>query len=387
MNTPVSRAAQINLQAIRELQQLVAQEELIQVESETVQSDTSPMAIYQRFLPMQELKSSKKAEEKQEQALAGQEKIKGVGDAEEAASRFQSNNNELKSKTLLILRSTLTLDDTPEEILNKVLKVYPDHALADEALDYLIETADGPMKNNLILAKEHLNRSFAREVAAGRNIGEQSRAFEKQGLAGAASLRDMYRDITGNPREPLKLFEELTDKFQYEKLKTAITFLLHALGADLKSKGPSIPPGELVRLIGETRSLQGILGIFGFFQSRLRLMQRQFNTYDLLYPPRLTFEVLAKTFIKLLAERYVNPDKIKQFAKLLGISEEVAAQIVIFTQYRDAMKQIAPRYYRNQVHREELQKALLDTLEELEDEFEEEEENDQPNQKKNKEDS
>jgi type III secretion protein W len=195
----------------------------------------------------------------------------------------------------------------------------------------------------------------------------------------------MYRDVTGNPRDPLKLFDELTDKFPYEKLKSVITFLLHSLGSDLKSKGPSIARGELKRLIDETRSLQGILGVFRFFQSRMRLIHRQFLSYNLMLPPRLTFEVIAKLFIKILAERYMNPDRILQTARLLGISEEAAAQIVIYTQMRDAIKQISPRYYRNPQHRDELMKAFIDTIDKLEDLLEEEEEEEKGEKKKDQE--
>ena len=41
---------------------------------------------------------------------------------------------------------------------------------------------------------------------------------------------------------------------------------------------------------------------------------------------------------------------------------------------RDALKQIAPRYYRNPQHRDELMKTFIDTIDKLEDELEEEEE-------------
>ncbi len=217
-------------------------------------------------------------------------------------------------------------------------------------------------------------------------MGAQAREFAKGGLGTPTSLRELYRDLTGQAREPLKLFEELTEKFPYEKMKSAITFLLHSLGSDLKSKGPSIPRGELKRLIDETRSLQGILGVFRFFQSRMRLVARQFSSYNLLLPTRLNFEAIAKQFVKLLAERYINADKVLQSARLLGISEETAAQIIIYMQMRDAIKQISPRYYRNPQHVQELTKAILEALEKLEDLLEEEEEDEEKKNKKEKED-
>jgi len=365
----ISRAVPVNAQA---LQQLLAAETAVVVESQEdfeQYVSTSPFVIYQRFRPMQEIKSSVKKPEEAE--VPEEKKALLIKDIEESAGKFERNNPEFKARTLLLLRSSITEDDTPEELLNKVLRLYPDYSLADEALDFLIETTQGRVNETAKLAKEQIGRTFEREIKAGRNMGALSREFSKEWLT---SLRDLYRDITGNPREPLQLFEELTQKFPYSKMNAAIAFLLHSLGADLKAKGSSIPRGELKRLIDETRSLQGILGVFRFFQSRMRLIEQQFSFYSLLYPPQLGFELLSKLFIKLLIERYMNAEKLLQFSQFLGISEEVAAQIIIFTQYRDALKQIAPRYYRNPQHRDELIKAILDALEQLEDELEKEEE-------------
>ena len=150
--------------------------------------------------------------------------------------------------------------------------------------------------------------------------------------------------------------------------------MLHSLGADMKAKGPSIPRGELKRLFDETRSMQGILGVFRFFQSRMRLIQREFASYDLLLPSRIDFEILSRIFNKLLAERFLSPEKIMQTGKLMGTSEETAAQMIIYSQMRDAIKQVAPKYFRNQRHKDEIFKAFVDTIDHLEDKMEEEEE-------------
>ena len=383
----LSHIIPMSQQAIRQIQQ-EAREELAQaVESESDLEQFFELSLFnpllqaQRFRDFDKLKgpSQKDSAEKPEE-----KKILEVEKTEEAATRFQKNNDEFQARTLLILRSRITAGDTPEEVLEKVLSVYPDAALADEALDFLIETAAEDVLPVVQLAKERLNATRGREIKAGRNMGAQAREFSKEGLGSPTSLRDMYRDVTGNPRDPLKLFDELTDKFPYEKLKPVITFLLHSLGSDLKSKGPSIPRPELKRLLDETRSLQGILGVFRFFQSRMRLIQRQFLSYNLMLPQKLTFEVLSKIFIKILAERYMNPDRILQTARLLGISEEIAAQIIIYTQMRDAIKQVAPRYYRNFQHREELIKTFVDTIDKLEDSLEDSEKEEEGGKKKGK---
>lgn len=380
----VSHAMPTSMAAVRMIQKQVAEEVAMQVDSEEdlnqyfELSAFNPMQRMRNFKELDELKSSLSEKEEAEES----QETKGLSSLsseklEEAASKFQRNNPELNNKTLLILRSKITAQDTPEEILKKVMEVYPDPALADEALDFLIETADPKTASNLAQAKAQLNENFGREIKAGRNIGAQAREFSKEGLGSPTSLRDMYRDITGTPRDPLVLFNELTEKFQYQKMKSAIHFMLHSLGQDLKSKGPSIPRPELKRLIDDIRSLQGILGVFRFFQSRMKLIERLFSSYHLSFPKRIDFELLSKLFIKLLAEKFVNPEKIRSLAKLLQVEDEIAAQIILYTQMRDGLKQISPRYFRNPNHRDQLWKAYIDTIEELEDKLEDEEENEE----------
>jgi len=383
----VSPAIPVSSQAVRMIQQEVASENAMQVESDEDLNQYleisifNPLAQAQRFRNFKDLQSS--LTHKMEETETPEEKvILAVEKIDEAAARFQRNNYELNAKTLRILREQILAD--PTDILNKILAIYSDPALADEAIDFLIETTDPDTQELLKQAKKDLNDTRGREIRAGRNMGAQAREFANEGLGSPTSLRDLYRDVTANPREPLKLFDELTEKFRYPKLKSVITFMLHSLGSDLKSKGPSIDRGELKRLMDETRSLQGILGVFRFFQSRMKLILREFMSYNLTMPPRLDFETIARIFVKILAERYINPDKIFQLSKLLSISEEAAAQLIIYTQMRDALKQIAPRYFRNPQHRDELMKTFIDTLDKLEDQLEEEGEEEEKEKKKGK---
>lgn len=381
----ISPILPVGNQAVRLIQQEARQAGAKAVESEGNLSQYventlfNPMQQAQRFRELDKLKSQ---HNKTEVDNPEEEKIVGVESSEETASRFQKNNPELQSRTLAILRSLLSESDTPEETLAKVFSIYPDPALADEALDFLIETATPEMLEMLQKTKELLNRDYERQVKAGRNIGIWARQFSQEGLGSPTSLRDMYRDVTTNPRDPLKLFDELSQKFPYKKLKSVIAFLLHSLGGDLKSKGPSIDRADLARLIEETRSLQGILGIFRFFQSRSKLIESLFQSKNLARPQQVNFETLARLLVKMLAERFVNPEKIMQTAKMLGLAEEVAAQIIVYSQMYDALRQISPRYYRTPQHKNDLAKAFVDTLEELDEKLEKEEEEEKKKKKK-----
>ena len=296
--------------------------------------------------------------------------------AEQIAEDFYQRNPELQKKTLLLLNARIKPDDDHEAILEKLQQTYTDKALADEAIDYLIEVSENKeiLKKKLIESKERFNVDFGREIRAGRNIAAQARQFSQAGLGSPTALRDLYRDITGKPRDPHCMFEELSQKFKFSQMKNIIDFILHSLGSDMKAKGPSISKAELQRLFGEARNMQAILGVFRFFFSRMNLIKGQFNRFELTMPGRINFEALARLLMKLLQERYPSSDKILKLAFVLGISEEVAAQIVIFTQYRDALRHISPRLFKSERHRQELLMTLIETLSDLEDELEEDEE-------------
>ena len=151
--------------------------------------------------------------------------------------------------------------------------------------------------------------------------------------------------------------------------------MLHSLGSDLKSKGPSIDPAELYRLLTETRTLQSFLGIFRFFLSRMGLISMSFTRAQIELPSKLTFEALAKLFVKLLGERYISVDKVLALAEWLELEEELTGQIIIYTQMRDAVRGIAPRLYKSKRHREELLSAFIEAIQSLDEKLEEKEEN------------
>lgn len=291
------------------------------------------------------------------------------------AGRFQQRNSELRSNVLVLLREYIKPDDTAEDILKKVMEFYPDVSLADEALEFLLTTTDGELANKVQEAREMLNQERGREIAAGRNIGAQAREASEKGLGTPSNLRDLYRDVTGNPRDSNTLFEELSQKYAFKELKKVVDFLLHSLGSDMKSQGPSIPRGMLHRLFTETRSLQAILGVYRFFRNRMHLMETLFDKEGIELPTQLNFELMAKAFMALATERYPSSAKVKESAVRLGIEKWIHAKIIALSQLRDAVREVAMnQIYRSVQHRDELYMAIIEALEDLEDELEELEE-------------
>lgn len=290
----------------------------------------------------------------------------------EFADQFQRRNPELRANVLAMLREAIKPGDTKEDILRKLREYYPDVSLADEALEFLLATTEGELARNVQEAKDDFNAEFNREITAGRNIGTQARQAAEKGLGTPTSLRDMYRDITGNPRESSMLFEELSNRYSFKELKKVVDFLLHSLGADMKSQGPSIPRGLLHRLFTETRSLQAILGVYRFFKGRMGLMTKLFDKEGMEMPNQLSFESISKQFMALAGDRYPSAAKVLQLAIKLGIEKWLIAKIIVFSQFRDAIREVAAgQIYKSIQHRDELYMAIIEALEDLEDELEE----------------
>ncbi len=370
MDVPnISSSMQRIMQATATTKEEEAAQKLAQTESEaTLAENLSPTASL-RPGRQADIKSRTQATVKAEQM-----REKGMNlpikEIEQMADEFKERNPELDPKALLALRDMIKKGDSPEKILETIKRFFEDVSLMDEALEFLLATCNADMKEQLLEAKRALNQYFGREIAAGRNVQEAALEASREGLDTPASLRDLYRNITGTPRETTTLFEELANKYAYKKLREVIRYLLHSVGSDLKSKGPSIPRGLLHNLLKEVRGLQAILGLFNFFKGRMPLLKKLLEKEKMPMPPELTFEALAKQFMGLVDDRYPSPEKILQSAAKLGIDKSIIAKIYTFSQERDAVREVAFNLiYRSLEHREQVSKALIGALESLEDEL------------------
>jgi type III secretion protein W len=301
-----------------------------------------------------------------------EQKIVSIKESEGSADKFCRQNPEFKKQILLLLLDKIKDAKTKEDVLEILKQFYPDATLADDALRFLLENTLGDLKKIIEEAKQFHEENFGREIKAGQNIADEVQKYVSAGLGAPTRLRDMYRDITGNPRDPVVLFLEFSDRFPYKELRKVLAFLFHSLGSDLKSQGPSIEPGLLHRLLQEVRSLQAVLGVYQFFLARMKLIAFLFEREGMEMPKNLNFELLAKQFVTLLQERYPTGDKVLQMAGKLGIEKWILAKIIVFSQLRDAIREVAlNQLYRSVQHRDELYNAIIEALENLEEELDE----------------
>lgn len=325
-----------------------------------------------------EKRSSKSVKEAVKAGDKG-ERLAPIKPIKDTADQYQGRNPELRSNVLVQLRDLIKPGDSKEQILAKVRAYYPDESLADEVLEFLLETSEGELNQEIQAAKEDLNKDAEqkRRILAGRNIGTDARdaADRANGALGTPSdLRNTYRTLTRDPhKESTELFQDLSSKYAFKELKSVVDFLLHALGSDMKSKGPSIPRGELHRLISETRSLQAILGVYRFYKSRMHLIKSMLERDGLELPANLNFEGISREFMSFVNERYPTSARVLQSASRLGIDQWVETEIAIFSQWREGVREVSPhQIFRSLQHRDEVYMAIIEALEDLEDELDEE---------------
>ena len=364
----------VSLEAMKE----VAKDTAAEIKAETAASKKSAQAMNSQTAFKAKTPRSKKSLKARSSTVTKLMKMKKekrllpVKRIKDSAEKHSRKNPELRAKVLQLLRERVKPDFKQEDIERTLEEFYPDPTLADDAFEFLLDTTEGELHQQVQAAKDQLNEEKEREITAGRNISTEAREASDKGLGTPTALRDMYRDITGNPRDANTLFDELSQKYAFKELNKVIKFFLHSLGSDMKSKGPSIARGELHRLLTETRSMQAILGVFRFFQKRMGLMEMLFKKGGLQLPNKLTFELMAKSFMSLVRERYPSGDKVLSEAKRLGIEDWVLGKIIAFSQFRDSIREVAmSKIYRSLQHRDDLLMAIIEALEDLEDELEE----------------
>jgi len=230
---------------------------------ETTEEITNPLGAQLKKSDKGDNEIKSRLQKLQEALGSGVIPIAGV---EEKAGEFQQRNPELKKETLVNLAKMLKGNDTKDEILAKVKAFYNDVSLVDDALEFLLGVSTGKLRGEVEAAIDEFRDANKREITAGRNIAAEAREASSQGLGTPDNMRDLYRDITGNPRDAVTLFDQLSKKYDYKQLTPVVKFLHHSLGADLRSGGSSIPHGLLHRLMAETRSLQAVMGVYNHFK-------------------------------------------------------------------------------------------------------------------------
>jgi type III secretion protein W len=377
----------------------VSQAALRQEEEE----NTSGLAIKSgRLRPPEKIKTER-AERAQESVLIRKEEADGLADGfagREGNRQFHLDREGL-SRLLRGLGKEITSDTSADDIIALIRGNLtargeePDVAQVDKAFEFILEVlknksnnaqneeTKGPFQklfNQISLAKSQHFEANKQNIETAQKIIDVADILIQQGERGAPETIAHVRDIVNNPQDLSTKFNFYKSKgYTFKEIKHEIDSVLSYVGA--KFKTTDILPGEMSRLMDETKTLQAMLQIFRHFKRSMPLAYGLFERRSLDFPSGVNFETLSTTFMKMVDERYPSAEKISQFANFLtdsGLTSEhikTIMLIILLSLIRDAIREVSPhKVYRSLQHRDDLYLAIIEALEDLEDALEDYEE-------------
>jgi len=153
LDTTRAQAAAAAQQAARGM--VVAQEESEEgFQSWIDEGAFNPTVMARRFEAL-ENKRKRTARDEEAEKTERKEQVLQVQRLDEVSEQFSRRNPELQTRSLLLLRARINQNDTREEVLRKVLEMYPDYSLADDFMHRPSPVDDGPA------SRQKLNRKVA----------------------------------------------------------------------------------------------------------------------------------------------------------------------------------------------------------------------------------
>lgn len=309
--------------------------------------------------------------------IKGRQVAKSSQIVKDKAGEFAKKNPELSKETLenilkeLVRRHGESEDGlSAQDVEDLVLAYYPDPYLANDVLNFLIESTEGGLNDTVRDAQGNHEELYPREIQIGKNISEEARTFESRGLDSPSKLREWYRSAVTSTAGQVKttdLFLKMMDRFGFEKLVKANHFYLAALGADLRKGGLSVP--ELADKVHQVRSLQAIVNVFRMSRMRMRVIDKALNYYAKLgvreqLPPGFDFQSLGRLTMNILQDRNISKDTILQKVRAQGFGNSEVAMMCVIQQMSLMLNDLdSHRVFMSPVHKEQTEKAFKETCE------------------------
>lgn len=266
---------------------------------------------------------------------------KGEKEDEEASNKFaddleKRSNKELTAKGLMNLRAYMKAHpedfDNKDKILKSLLQVYKDPSLVDQIMEFLEKALGGTLGTDVSEAKRDLNNQYGSEITAARNIKNAVDIVVRETGVEPMSLRELYYDITKNPRDALTLIEDLLVKY-FKNFPKIMGALLHFLGADSKAEASSIDHAKLYDLMSEVRKAQAGIQVMRLAKLDMQRLEGLLARSNIKIPPNLSVNAMALLFVLLAKERYPSASRVRQ-----TLEAQLALKRTKFTQVDERLK-------------------------------------------------
>ena len=141
----------------------------------------------------------------------------------------------------------------------------------------------------------------------------------------------------------------------------AIDCLMEMIGSDIKAKGPSIPREELQAALNALKNVQGILGIFDFFTTRMSQLVTSYNNHKVPLNKNISITVLAYTFVIFSGIAYPSVNNLKSLFVQIAQRDNKKEVALLGNVYMEACDKVSPQLFNGDKQRT----LLKDTLKKL----------------------
>jgi type III secretion protein W len=200
--------------------------------------------------------------------------------------------------------------DTVERMLSEAKAFFEDITDQYLALSFVKdlfeqEGEDQKLQATLQASAQHLMATRGPEIRAGLNVTEVALEFSEEGLGTAQHLRDFYRDTVLKYEGIKETFDCITRNFGINDFTGAVHYLIRAVGNDLHSKGPSVSPPELKRLLDDLYHLESLGNLYRDCADLIDKTNHEFQVSVTVSPHDLLNKILALKEEKWLTETQV----------------------------------------------------------------------------------
>lgn len=109
---------------------------------------------------------------------------------------------------------------------------------------------------------EYMTQTRGPEIRAGLNVTDSALETSGGGLGPPQELRDFYREVVLKYEGVKEAFDAIARNFSMKDFPGAVGYLIRAVSADLYSRGPSISPPELKRILDDLYHLESLGNLY-----------------------------------------------------------------------------------------------------------------------------
>ncbi|MBA3238553.1 MAG: hypothetical protein H0T62_09445 [Parachlamydiaceae bacterium] len=233
------------------------------------------------------------------------------------AKEFDKSNPELGGDSLKGLLKEIENDEdlTAESLLAKVLDLdkFPKKSQASDALKFLFETTNPPLRDQIGLVKTKFDGDNQKEIEAGRATTGIARNIAKEVEGSAKHIDNVLTNMIAEEPDAPTLYEKIAREYPTEQAFNKFTesILKHVNSSlnKVEDLGPSLL--ATCSLVQTVQSLRGVIKEFGKGMSVMKLTCEKAG-FKL--PSTLNEFIMGTEFMKVANMRNYSPLQITKIA-------------------------------------------------------------------------